>query len=305
MIREIQNGKIKWIDIIAPDKDSEKFLEEEYEIAPSIIKEYIPPVKRPKVEDYREYLFAVIHFPIFNYETKKISSIELDVILFKNVLITSHSNGFPNLKKVFEHCQDDIMVKNYYMENDAVCLIYRLLDKLIDTQMPMIDHIEDHIEKLEKEMFQQNEKKLLKEIAVVKHDIIGFRKTIKPQRTVLESLALATPKLSKINYNREIKEVIGSNIKIWNTLENNKEMIEALEQSNEALFSHRLNDTMRILTAFSVMMLPLSLVANAFGMNIEGGMPLADSPFGFWVVVMMMLIVTLTAFIFFKYKKWM
>jgi magnesium transporter len=304
MIKEIQNENIKWIDISGPNKDAEKFLKDEYDIAPSIIKEFLPPIKRPKVEDYKNYLFIVIHFPIFNNKTRKTYSAELDVILFKDILITSHNNAFPGIRRVFEHCQDDINAKDYYMANDAVGLAYRLLDKLIDNQMPMLDHVDDNVEKIEKEMFCGNEQELLKEIAIVKHDIIGFRRTIKPQKTVLESLALATPRISNINYQREIKEVIGSNIKVWNTLENHKEMIEALEQTNESLFSHRLNDTMKILTAFSVMVLPLSLIANAFGMNVIGGMPLLESPFGFWVILLMMLTVTLTAFLFFKYKKW-
>lgn len=304
MIREIENQNIRWIDISGPNKETEKYLEEKFNIAPSVLKEHLPPIKRPKVEDYRDYLFVVIHFPVFDGKNRKTSATELDIIIFKDTLITSHSNAFPEIKRVFEHCQDDISAKDYYMENDAVCLIYRLLDKLIDNQMPMLDHIDDHIETIEKKMFCGDEQKLLKEIAIVKHDIIGFRKTIKPQRTVLESLALATPRISRINYQREIKEVIGSNIKVWNTLENHKEMIEALEQTNESLFSHKLNDTMKILTAFSVMVLPLSLIANAFGMNVIGGMPLLDTPYGFWVVLMMMLTVTLSAFLFFKHKKW-
>lgn len=304
MIREIENQDIKWIDISGPNKETEKYLEKRFDISPSVLKDHLPPVKRPKVEDYRDYLFLVIHFPIFDNKTRKTTSTELDMIVFRDTLITSHANFFPEIKRVFEHCQDDINAKNYYMENDAVCLAYRLLDKLIDSQMPMLDHIDDHIETIEKKMFCGNEQKLLKEIAIVKHDIIGFRKTVKPQRTVLESLALATPRISRINYQREIKEVIGSNIKVWNTLENHKEMIEALEQTNESLFSHKLNETMKILTAFSVMVLPLSLIANVFGMNVEDGMPLLENPYGFWIIILMMFVVTTTAFLFFKYKKW-
>lgn len=305
MIKEIKNGEITWLNITTPNREAVKFLREEYHIAPGILKEFIPAIKRPKVEDYGNYLFAVIHFPVFNRETRKTNSTELDIILFKNTLITSHRDRLPELKRIFEKCEKDVAVKNHYMQQDAVCMLYTILDKLIDTRMPMLDHIDEHIEKIEEKMFTGNEKKLLKEIAFVKHDIIGFRRSIKPQRTVLESLARLTGKISPCNYQREITEVIGSNIKVWNTLENHKEMIEALEQTNESLFSHKLNDTMKILTAFSVMVLPLNLVASAFGMNVIKGMPFLQSPYGFWIIVAIMFIITLTCSLFFKYKRWM
>ncbi|MCK4525355.1 MAG: hypothetical protein KAU07_02885, partial [Candidatus Andersenbacteria bacterium] len=99
-------------------------------------------------------------------------------------------------------------------------------------------------------------------------------------------------------------EVIGSNIKVWNTLENHKEMIEALEHTNESLLSYKLGNTMKILTAFSVIVLPLSLIANAFGMNVTNGMPFIESSLGFWIVLYLMFIITSISFIFFRYKKW-
>ncbi len=304
MIKEIKNEKITWVNIINPGRESVRFLREKYNIDPEILKEFVPPIKRSKVEYYQNYLFIVIHFPIFNAETKSTNSAELDILLFKDVLITSHCNHLPELKQIFNKCEKDLETRNYYMQQDAVGMLYLLLDELIDTRMPMLDHIDDHIDEIEDKMFTGDEKKLLQKIAFVKHDIIGFRKSIKPQRTVLESLAHLTPRISPRDYQREITEVIGSNIKVWNTLENHKEMIEALEQTNESLFSHKLNDTMRILTAFSVMVLPLTLIASIFGMNTTVGMPFMQEEYGFEIIIFLMLLVSIFSFLFFKYKKW-
>jgi len=305
MIKEIKNGDITWVNIVAPNKSSVHFLKANYHIAPNVLKDFIPSIKRPKVEDYGEYLFIVIHFPIFNPEARATTSTELDLILFRNTLITSHCSYLPELKRVFNKCEKEIEVKNYYMQKDAVCMLYLILDKLIDTRMPMLDHIDDHIDQIEAKMFIGDERKLLQEIAYAKHDVIGFRKSLKPQRTVLESLSHFTPKISPNDYRREITEVIGSNIKVWNTLENHKEMIEALEQTNESIFSHRLNDTMKILTAFSVMVLPLTLIASIFGMNTVMGMPFMQEDHGFELILLMMVCVSLFSFFFFKYKKWL
>ncbi len=304
MQQKIKNKNITWINIVNPNKKDVEFLKNNFNICSSILKEYRPRIKRPKVEEYKDYLFAVIHFPVFNYKTRKTISIELDIILFEDILITSYTGSFPELKKVLSKCNNDKQVRNYYLEKNAICLIYRILDKLIDTRMPMLDHIDDRIEDIEEEIFNGNERKMVSEIAVVKHDVIGFRKIVKPQRMVLESLIRIATKITSENLTRVSAEVIGSNIKVWHTLENHKETIEALEHTNESLLSYKLSDTMKVLTAFSVLVLPMSLIANAFGMNLVNGMPFTESPFGFWIVVVIMFIIMTLSFIFFKFKKW-
>ncbi len=304
MKQEITNDEIKWINITNPNKNNVEFLKKNFDICPSILKEYVPLIKRPKLEEYKDYLFAVIHFPVFDSKQRKTISAELDIILFENTLITSHNGLLPELKKIIDKCASDKHVKDYYMKNNAVELTLKILDKLIDTRMPMLDHLDDNINHVEEEIFNGNERKMVAEIAIVKHDMISFRRIVKPQRMILESLSRNICKITNKNLSRLSAEVIGSNIKIWNTLENHKEMIEALEQTNESLLSYKLNNTMKILTAFSVIVLPLSLMANAFGMNITNGMPFQESPLGFWIVIILMTITTFISFLFFKYNKW-
>lgn len=305
MRKEIKNNGITWINIANPGKSDVEFLKQNFGICPSVLNEYIPPIKRSKVEEYKDYLFIVMHFPIFNKRTRKTISAELDVILFKDILITGYSDSLLELKKIFEKCSKDELARNYYLKHGAARLLYKILDKLIDAALPMLDHIDDRINNIETAIFNGNERKMVGEIAIVKHDIISFRRTIKPQRMVLESLTHFMPKITDGNLFRISSEVIGSNIKVWNTLENHKEMIEALEHTNESLLSYKLNDTMKILTAFSVIVLPLSLLANIFGMNVAGGMPFAESPLGFWIIFLIMISAVATLSIFFKYKNWL
>jgi len=305
MQQKIKNKNITWINIVNPNQKDVQFLKKEFELCPSILKEYIPKIKRPKVEVYQDYLFVVVHFPVFNRKTRKTVSVELDIILFKNTLITSYTGSFPELKKVLAKCGVNEQVRNYYMEKNAICLIYKLLDKLIDTRMPMLDHIDDRIDEMEEEIFNGNERKMVGEIAIVKHDIISFRKIVKPQKMVLESLIRTATKITNENLTRISAEVIGSNVKIWHTLENYKEMIEALEHTNESLLSYKLGDTMKILTAFSVIVLPLSLIANAFGMNVTNGMPFLELQNGFSIIIIFMSAITFISFLFFRFKKWL
>lgn len=304
MQQDIKNKGIRWIDITNPNKDNIKILKKDFGVCDAVLKEYIPKIKRPKVEEYKEYLFIVIHFPVFSRRLRKTISTELDIILFENAIITSHNGFLPELVKIFDKCETNEMSRNYYMKNNAVELAFKIFDKLVDTRMPMLDHIDDRINNIDENIFDGNERKMVNEIAIVKHDIISFRRIIKPQRMVLESFSRNTSKITSKNLSRLSAEVIGSNIKVWNTLENHKEMIEALEHTNESLLSYKLGNTMKVLTAFSVIVLPLSLIANAFGMNVVKGMPFIESPLGFWIVVYLMFIITSISFVFFKYKNW-
>jgi len=306
MRREVKSEKVTWIDIKNPKQDDLEYLRREFSLCPLVLKEYLPSIKRSKVEDFKTYLFIVIHFPIFNPRMRRTNSAELDIILFKDTIITSHKKNFLQLEKLFEDCSLHDHCRKYYLRKNAVFLLYQILDNLIDARMPMLDHIADHVEYIEEQVFgDKEEEKMLKEISIVKRDIINFRKTIKPQRTVLESLARITPRFSDEDMSVYSHEVIGSNIKIWNNVENHKEMIEALEHTNESLLSHKLNETMKILTAFSVMMLPLTLIASVFGMNVVSGMPFTKNPFGFWLIIMIMFITIVFSLIFFKFKKWL
>jgi len=305
MIKEIQNERTTWISIVNPNNKDTVSLKQRFSINFTVLNELTPPIKRSKLEEYKDYIFLVIHFPVFNRKQRIIESVELDMIIFKNILITSYAGQFPELKNLFDRCVADSQMKKSYMDDSAVCLTFQILDLLIDTRLPMLDHIDDNISNIDKNIFDGNEKKMVSEIAIVKHDIISFRRIIKPQRVVLESLARSYSKITYENLNQLASEVIGSNIKVWNTLENHKEMIEALEHTNESLLSYKLNDTMKILTAFSVIVLPLSLMVNMFGMNVTNGMPFADSPMGFWIVFLLMMISTLILLVFFRYKKWL
>ncbi len=305
MRKEIKNNGIRWINITDPNKKDVEYLKNNFNLCPSILKEFIPPIKRPKVEEYKDYLFIVIHFPVFNRNERKTISTELDIILYKDIIITSHTGFLLELKNFFKKCAASELARNYYIKINAACLAYKLLDNLIDTRLPMLDHIDDNINKVENRIFRGDEKKMVSEIAIIKRDIINFRKIIKPQKMVLESLSRLSYKISSENLSKLAAEVIGSNMKVWNTLENHKEMIEALEHTNESLFSYRLNDIMKTLTIFSVIIFPLTLVVNIFGINITDGMPFQETSNGFWIIIFIIICLSFLMLAFFKYKKWL
>ena len=301
----IKTKQLKWIDIEDPTELDLEYLRENFHFAPSVLKEYLLPIKRSKVDKYPDYLFIVLHFPVFEKRERQTFSAELDIFLTRETIITSHLGDLPQLERFFNDCNIHNRLRKEYLEKGTGFLLFQILDKLIDSRLLMLDHIAENIEQIEKKVFQGKEKEMIVEISIVKRDIIDFRKTIKPQRTVLEILDRIVPELCQMNLKKYSQEVIGSNIRVWNILENHKEMIEAIEETNESLFYYKFNETLKILTVFSVIMLPLTLIASIFGMNTTRSMPFINSFFDFWLVILVMVVVFVFMTIYFKNNKWL
>ena len=165
-------------------------------------------------------------------------------------------------------------------------LLYKIVDTNVDAAFPMLRKMGNKLDQLEDDILEGRSSEIVLAISNAKQEIINFRRIVRPQRAVLRDL-----ERTKQRYLAEEIEIYFDDIsdaaeRIWDTLENYKEVVEALESTNESVLSHRLNDSFRILTAASVILLPLTLIASIYGMNVP--VPGENEPFAFWVVVALM-----------------
>ena len=126
----------------------------------------------------------------------------------------------------------------------------------------------------------------MRDISNVKQEIINFRRIVRPQRVAFRDLERAMDVTSPEELDVYFDDVIDASERIWDTLENYKEIVEGLESTNESVLSHNVNDILRVLTSFSVIVLPLTLVASLFGMNVV--FPGEGTPEAFWVILAVM-----------------
>ncbi len=308
MLKKLSIKGFNWIDVDHPTEEDIDRLKKEFTIRDNVLERLAPAIKRSEIEEYKNYLFIILHFPLYDSARRQSQSAELDIIITKDTLITSHNGNLSRHNDFFRACDGYLKEKSAYLGKGHIHLLYHLLDSLIDAQLPMLDHIADNIYTIEENVFKGKEKEMLREIAIVKRDIINFRRIIKPQHAILESLMRKAYRFSGakniIKLERHAQEVIGSNIKIWNTIENHKEMIESIEETNEGLLSYQLNETMKVLTVVSVILAPMALIVNMWGMNV-GGMPLTNDPFGFSIILLIMFLTGALLLFYFKDKKWM
>ena len=176
------------------------------------------------------------------------------------------------------------------------------MEILLDSLFPSLDHIHEKLTDIEEQVFSGKEKEMVFEISVVKRDILNFRRTLKPQRHIIESLVQMKSKFIDPELIPYFQDLIGTNIRLWNALESNKETIESMEETNNSLLSNKLDLTMKVLTIFNAIFLPVTVYSNIMSMSTH--VPLSSSPEGFWIHTLIMLLISISTIILFKAKKW-
>lgn len=302
-MKTVKFQNITWIDFEDPSADDVLYLQENFNIHPLAIEEFTTPTFRPKATQYDNCLFLTIHIPLFDVKTRTTYPEELDAVLTKDCLITGHVNSIYQLSEFFQKLSESEGKRRLYMSKTPAHLLYHLMEILIESCFPRLDHIHQNLDNIEKQVFARKEKEMVFEISVVKRDILNFRRTLKPQRSILESLAQRESHIVPVELKPYFQDLVGTNVRIWNNLESAKETIESLEETNNSLLSNKLDLTMKVLTIFSAIMLPMTVYSNILAMSAD--IPFGRNPYGFWIHIVIMLLISLFTMVLFKMRKWL
>lgn len=299
----IEHKKITWIDFEDPQTEDIIYLQENFNIHPLAIEELITPTYQPKVVQYDNCLFLSIHIPLFNTEHRTTYPGELDIILTDNHLITSHKQGIYQLSKYFAELKASDGKRRLSLETTPAHLLHDLIEILLNSCFPRLNHMSQKLDFIEAQVFAEKEKEMVFEISVLKRDILNFRRTLKPQRSILESVIKKDHPFIPVETKIYFQDLIGTNIRLWNILESQKETIEALEATNNSLLSNKLDLTMKVLTIFSAVLLPMTAYSNMLAMSAQ--IPFGNSPYAFWIHVGFMALLSVVTITIFKIKKWL
>jgi len=300
-MRQIKTKNISWIDFTEPSADELLFLKK-LKLHPLALEEFSVPSARPKASLYGNCLYLTLHIPLFDKLNRRTFPSELDVVLTKDYLITGHDQDIFQLREFFSKLQKNKKSREKYMNQSPGYLLYYIIEMLLESCFPKIDHINKNLDRIEEEIFKGNEKEMVHEISFVKRDILNFRRTLKPQKSVLESLARDNYPLLEPELHTYYQDLVGTNIRVWSALENAKETIESLEGTNDALLSNKLNMTMKVLTVFNGIMLPMMIISNTLAMSAN--IPFGNNPHAYWIWMGIMALISIITLGIFRWKKW-
>lgn len=299
----IKYQKTQWIDIIHPHDEDLEYLQKKFKFHELDLEDCVSETERPKIDQYKEYVFMVLHFPVYNKRQNRFMVAELNIFLGKNFLVTLHDEILPPHVEFREKLKESLKLRKQYLAKGTAYLLYELISEIFDYCFPLIDKVNANIRAIEKEMFDTDRvRNLLKDILIVKRNIITLRRIILPQRPVIAALEHKGNKFTSSDLEVYFDDVVDKIEKLWSNLETEKEVIEALQDTNESIISHNTNDIVRILTFFSAIMLPLTFITGVYGMNIL--LPFMQSTHAFWYIVGMMILVVACMLGIFKWNKW-
>ncbi len=303
---EIQNNGLLWVNVTQPEEKVLRTVQKRFQLADQDIKESLPSFQRPKFIKREGYYFMVLHFPVFDRKTRRLGFTEVDFFLNGHSLITVHDNSLPVIEKFFSECQKDSAVRDKYFQGTAAKLFFETLSRLLDSIFPILLHVNDDINSVDKILFTKvPDRKMAEEILRLKTNVVTFRRAMQGHKTVLDHLISGGGReLDLQSYQSYINSTREHVNEIWHTLESQKESVDALHETNESVVSLRMNEIMRTLTIISVITFPLTLIATLFGIQAMGT-PFIFSPFGFWKITGIIAIGALLMFLVFKKKKWM
>jgi magnesium transporter len=302
-LAELTAHGLTWAHLDAPDTDEAAQLAERFGWHPLDLEDVLSKRQRPKVDEYPEYLFSVLHFPAYDKAIQRLNAAELDVFLGPDFLITLPAVELLPVTRLFARCEEDGDLRDSLFAKGSGYLLYHVLDDLFDYCFPILDKIGHKLDSIEDEMFEGRAEDVVRDLSNVKQEIISYRKIIKPERSTLRVLDGRVQRYLPEELELYFDDIVDAAERIWDLLDNYKEVVEGLEQTNESVISHRQNNVLRILTVFSVVLLPLTLLSGIFGMNVD--FPGFGTAEAFWVIVGVMIGLAAGLVGFFRYKRWL
>jgi len=288
-IESLSWGDITWVDIVPPTEKETEYLAQNYPFHPLDLDDTLSRKQRPKLDEYKDYLFFVFHLPIYRKQEQVLTSSQVSVFIGPDYLITLHKGELKPLVKLFKECRIDEESRQEYLGQGSVFLLYRILDRLVDYCLPILDKVGDGIEEVEDRIFSDRQRGTVREISRLRRDVIAFRRIIWPMRAVIGSLEPRVRRFIKRDLAVYFGDMVDHLDKIWDGLDEYKEIIEGLSDTYDSLATNRTNEVVRILTIIATITLPVTIVATVWGMNIP--LPFMDSDFALLYVFLIMLVV--------------
>ncbi|MDD2192532.1 MAG: magnesium transporter CorA family protein [Bacteroidales bacterium] len=305
MIETINFENVKWLHILNPSEEDFDYLIEEYEFHPLDIEDCRSVNQRPKIDEYDDYYFLVLHFPFFDKANKFIRVKEVKIFWGKDYIVTigrSHwvvKNLFKDLKEKKETHSEDLA--EIIESSDS--LLYNILDRLMVETYTLILRIGTEVDGINYDIFTKKSEKVIEQLSITRKNIISLNTTFKPQVRVFHKFESGGIK----GYEEDMEDYWGNILdqyqKMFDLIEDYGELIEGLSKTFDSLQTNKTNEIMKILTFISTIMLPLTLLSGIYGMNVM--LPFMNDKWVFEGIMARMVILAIGFLIWFKKKRWL
>lgn len=293
-----------WLLISQPGEAEMEFLRENYPFHPLNLEDYLKKTQSPKIDIYRHYTLIVLDIPYFDPKEERIMVSEVDFFLGSNYVVCLHDGNSSVLEEVFGRCKKNTKtLKNFLGKGPAFCF-YRLANLLIDSFFPVLDKLSVKTEEIDREIWEKPQKGMVAEISLLRRNIVVLQTMAKPTLPIFDRLAKGEFEHLNSEMTNYWNNLLDHLQKIWEKLEDSRELIEGISTSNESVLTYRTNEIVKFLTIITAIAFPFIIVNNLYSMNIIG-LPYAQAPFIVPALFGVIFLGGAAILIYFKFRGWL
>ena len=303
MLKFIKVGKLTWGNADKVDEQTLNRLKKLYRFHHLDLEDVQSDIHDPKIDTYKNYLFAIFNFPSYKNNARYVKVEELDVFIGRGYLITIYNDGLKELGDIFKKLEKNSRLRKDWLEKGTDFLLFKILQSLYKSRMKeAANHISAKLTSVEKEVYRRTGRKNIEELAALRRNILSFRRLVDPQRELIASLALDKRDFINDEYEPYFDDIRDYLDRTWTRLSNYKDTIDGLYETNESLLSYKTNEIIKILTVISVALMPPTLLSGIYGMNI--GLPFQQQPNMVFALYGILFAVTMIIIWALKRRKW-
>lgn len=291
-------GVYLWVDLASPSIPEQLLLSDTFNFHPLSVEDARADLHYPKIEAYDGYLYAILHG--IDFGDKKFGTHDIDFFIGPNYLVTVHDGQSTSIAEL----QDNVPRNNKIMPEGPVALFHRIVDAMVDHYRPEVDKLEDRIEELEKAVFDKPRPDLIRRILAEKREVSTLRRILTPQRDVIARLARRDFVDISTDVSFRFRDVYDHIVRLSDDAAMFQDRISAILDAHLTNVSNKLNEVMKVLTVMSTIVLPLTLVAGLWGMNVR----LPQFPGGeaaqFWWIFGISTVIVVLMLGYFRGRRW-
>ena len=293
---------IVWVNMDQPTRVDEEVLLNVFQFHPLTVEDCRENRHYPKVEEFPDYLYLIVHGVRADTSPDHFNTIELDAFLGHNYVITYHHDEFRSIENV----KQLIRTSPIACQRGAAFLLHQILDQIVDYYSPVLDDFDERIDQLEANIFtlKTPNNSILEEIMDLKRGVLRLRRISAKQREVMLRMSRGEFHLIDAQMLPFYRDVHDHIVRVTDLAENYRDLISGTLEAYLSVVSNRMNEIMKVLTIFSAIMLPLTFIAGVYGMNFDN-MPELHSRFGYYTVWGIMIVVAVGMLSLFWKAGWL
>lgn len=295
-----------WMDFEGTrPEDDEPILREVFGFHPLAIEDALQQSHSPKLDDWDDYLYIVLHSIVFDRgKDASLDTLELDIFLGKNFMVTHHDLPIPALERTWVNVTRD----QRHIRNGMDRLLYRLTEEVVLSYLPIVEELDDEIDKAEDQVFNNPTPHVLEKIFLLKRAALQLRRVIGPQREVLNRLARDDFRVIDLRTRVYFRDVYDHLVRLHDLIESIRDLVGGTLDTYLSVINNRMNDIMKTLTVITTLFMPISFITGFFGMNFFA----ADPPYSAWTngtvfltVLSLMMLLPLGMLVWIRRRGWM